>query len=113
MGTLKAPRNTPKLPLLALLFTLFIPKKHKKILILPFLRSPIIYKETYKAPRNNPKLPLFAPQIRKNCNIDVFEIANNFIVEIQLLEHRLARKNGNPQSAAEHPQTTFICSKNT
>ena len=88
----------------------------KKIVIQPFLRSPIIlllgYKflahrlatkklETPIAPRSTLKLSLFSPKTlfnytKKNSNFAVFKIANNFIIGIQFLAHRLAPKNWKP-----------------
>ena len=59
---------------------------------------------------NTPKLHLFTQKTRtKNSYFAVLENANDFIVGIQFLAHRLATKKiGNDTSIAEHPQTTLI-----
>ena len=46
--------------------------------------------ETRKALWNTP--PYLLQKCEKNCNLAIFEIANNFIVGIQFLAHRLATK---------------------
>ena len=118
MGTLKAPRNTHKLPL-------FIPKIRKKSSNFPVfeiannfiagiqcLAHRLATKkiENPHSPAEYPQLPLFASNVQKNSNLAVFEIANNCIAGIQFLAHRLAtQKIENPHSPAEDPQTTLNC----
>ena len=54
--------------------------------------------ESLKALWYTAKLPVSNQKYEKNSNIAVFEIANNFIVVIQFLEHRLATKKlGSPK----------------
>ena len=101
LATNQVPRNTPKT-------TLICSKYTKKILITPFLRSPIIllpkyhYQHTASNKRNgNDASTAEHPQnytyllqkYEKNYNFAVFEIANNSIAGIPVLAHSLAVKN--------------------